>query len=121
MVQLREAFGGLHRGSHHPPLRQRAKQRANAEANVAKVMLIGLGYTEEQLAKVDFDDLDPKQFQDLVRKKMAAPGASAPRQKVVALQDVPGMLEQGWTVAMPLNHSQAVLNPPTFSPQGTPQ
>lgn len=90
------------------------KQRANAEANVAKVMLIGLGYTEESLAKVDLEDLDPKEFQDLVRKKMAAPGPSGARQKVVGLEDVPRMLDQGWTVAMPLNHSQAVLNPPSL-------
>jgi hypothetical protein len=79
-------------------------------------MLIGLGYTEEALAKVDFEDLDPKVFQDLVRKKMAAPGANAPRQRVVGLEDVARLLEQGWTVAMPLNHSQAVLNPPSFGP-----
>jgi hypothetical protein len=90
------------------------KQRANAEANVAKVMLIGLGYTEEALAKIDFENLDPKEFQDLVRKKMAAPGANAPRQRVVGLEDVPRLLEQGWTVAMALNHSQAVLNPPNL-------
>lgn len=89
------------------------KQRANAEAIVAKVMLIGLGYTEEALAKVDFEDLDPKVFQDLVRKKMAAPGAQARRQQVVGIDDVPRLLEQGWTVAMPLSHNQAVLNPPT--------
>ena len=107
---MREAYGRCEPFLSTVP----TKQKANADANVAKVMLIGLGYTEEALAKVDFDDLDPKQFQELVRKKMAAPGASAPKQRVVGLEDVPRLLEQGWTVAMALNHSQAVLNPPSF-------
>ncbi len=93
------------------------RHQADTQANVAKVMLIGLGYTEEELAKVSFEDLDPKSFQELVRKKMGAGSSNGSRQKVVGLDDVPRYLEQGWTVAMPLNHSQAVLNPPAFGLQ----
>jgi hypothetical protein len=77
----------------------------------------GLGYTEEELTKVSFEDLDPKAFQELVRKKMGAGSSNGSRQKVVGLDDVAGHLEQGWTVAMALNQNQAILNPPTFGSQ----
>ncbi len=91
-----------------------SRQQADAETNVAKVMLTGLGYTEAELGKVDFASLDPQAFQALVRRKMVA-GAEAPKQQVVGLAEVPALLERGWTVALALNHSQAVLNPPGYA------
>ena len=110
---MREAYGRCEPFLSTAPTRH----QADTQANVAKVMLIGLGYTEEDLAKVSFEDLDPTAFQELVRKKMGAGSSNGSRQKVVGLDDVAGHLAQGWTVAMALNHNQAVLNPPAFGPQ----
>ena len=43
---------------------------AETQAKIAKVMLGGLGYTDEELAKIDFDSLDMPTFQELVTQKM---------------------------------------------------
>ena len=81
------------------------------QAKMAKTMLRGLGYSEEELAQVDFNNLDIGAFQDLVTKKVGSSGSSA-RQKLVDAKELPGYLEQGWTVVTAVNGHQVVLNPP---------
>lgn len=81
------------------------------QAKIAKTMLLGLGYTEEELAKVDLENLNVSVFQELVNKKLDASGSDA-RQKLVDANELPGYLEQGWTVVTAVNGHQVVLNPP---------
>jgi hypothetical protein len=84
---------------------------AETQAKVAKVMLGGLGYTDEELAKIDFDGLDMPTFQELVTRKMGSAGPGT-RQKLVDSTELAVWLERGWTVANVINGHQAVLNPP---------
>jgi integrase len=81
------------------------------QARAAKVMLMGLGYTERELAKIDFEDLDMELFQDLVAKKT---GSSIPpaRQKLVDSTQLGPYLDRGWTLVTVVNDHQVVLNPP---------
>ena len=88
---------------------KRAEQDARAE--IAKTMLMGLGYTQEELAPVDFDNLDIATFQELVTKKVGSSGARS-HQKLVDAGELPGYLERGWTVVTAVNGHQVVLNPP---------
>ncbi len=81
------------------------------QARIAKVMLMGLGYSEEELASVDFDDLDVANFQDLVTRRLS-PGGSAAKQKLVDSTELPSYLEKGWTVVTAVNGHQVVLSPP---------
>ena len=85
---------------------------SETQSKIARVMLAGLGYTDDELAAIDFDDLDMTRFQDLVTKRIgtAAPGA---RQKLVDAAELPVYLERGWTVVTVLNGHQVVLNPPS--------
>ena len=85
------------------------KGAQDSQANIAKVMLMGLGYTDEELA--DKDLLDPQVFQQLVKDKMAS-AAPRQRQKLVEAEELPRYLEGGWTVVTALNGHQVVLNPP---------
>jgi hypothetical protein len=84
----------------------------DTRSKMARIMLLGLGYTEEELAKVDLDNLDVAVFQDLVTKKVSARGSQA-RQQLVESTELPRYLELGWTVVTTVNDHQVVLNPPT--------
>lgn len=81
----------------------------DTQASIAKVMLLGLGYTEKGLA--DKDLLDPQVFQELVREKMVK-AQPIQKQKLVEAEALPQYLEEGWTVVTAVNGHQVVLNPP---------
>jgi integrase len=88
-----------------------SRTEQDSQAKMVKIMLTGLGYSEEELATVDFENLDVARFQELVTKKMPSPGAAA-KQELVDASDLPRYLEQGWTVVTAVNGHQVVLNPP---------
>jgi hypothetical protein len=75
-------------------------------------MLLGLGYSEADLAEVDFDALDVGTFQELVTRKVGAPGSKTKQQQLVGVEELPAYLAKGWTVVTAFNGSQAVINPP---------
>jgi site-specific recombinase XerD len=85
------------------------KGAQDTQANIAKVMLLGLGYSDEDLA--DKDLLDPQVFQQLVKDKMTS-AAPRQKQKLVEASELPQYLDEGWTVVTALNGHQVVLNPP---------
>jgi hypothetical protein len=90
-----------------------SRDAGNAQAEMSKFMLGGLGYTEEELAKVDFANLDVATFRELVTKKMGGDAsADAPRQRVVDATELTGYLEQGWRVVTAVNGHQVVVDPP---------
>jgi len=90
-----------------------SREGADAQAQMSKVMLMGLGYTEEELAKVDFANLEVATFRDLVTKKMGRDAsADAARQRVVDAKELSGYLEQGWRVVTAVNGHQVVVDPP---------
>jgi hypothetical protein len=88
-----------------------SRTEQDAQAKMAKTMLMGLGYAEGELAAIDFDNLDVAVFQDLVTKKVA-PSGSQLKQQLVDAKELPTYLEQGWTVVTAVNGHQVVLNPP---------
>ena len=90
-----------------------SKSATETQANIAKVMLMGMGYTDEELAGVNFDELDVATFQGLVQQKMAPPEPTEkPKQKVVGSKELSGFLSEGWTVVAAVGPDQVVLNPP---------
>jgi integrase len=90
-----------------------SRNEAEAQSKIAKVMLMGLGYTEKELASVDFDNLDVATFQELVTKKTGQNASSSQlRQRVVDSEQLPRYLEEGWRVVTAVNGHQVVLNPP---------
>jgi len=84
---------------------------AEVQSRAARVMLMGLGYTQKELAKVDFDNLDMEVFQGLVTKKMTSPGVKS-RQKLIESSQLGQYLDRGWTLVTVVNDHQVVLNPP---------
>ncbi len=90
-----------------------SKSASETQASIAKVMLMGMGYTDEELAGVNFDELDVATFQNLVQQKMApTEPLEKPKQKVVGAKELPGFLSEGWTVVTAVGPDQVVLNPP---------
>jgi len=79
-------------------------------AAISKMLLMGLGYTEEELAKADLADLSV--VQGLVAQKMGTRATLPARQKVVDGAELSMWLEEGWTVVTALGLHQVVLNPP---------
>jgi len=88
-----------------------SRNEQDAQAKMTRTMLTGLGYTEEDLASIDFENLDVALFQELVTKKMVTRGGEA-KQQLVDAKDLRRYLEQGWTVVTAVNGHQVVLNPP---------
>lgn len=85
-----------------------AEPKGPDAAASSKMLLMGLGYGEEELAKADLSDL--AEVQELVAQKMGTRPGSMARQKVVDGGELPGYLEQGWTVVKALSPSQIVVN-----------
>ena len=90
---------------------------ALSQGKMAKVMLMGLGYTEAELGKLDLANLDSGAFQDLVSagpilQKKAPPSPARVKQKMVAAEELPGFLDQGWTVVTALNGDRVIIAPP---------
>lgn len=83
----------------------------DSQATIAKTMLLGLGYTEGELAMVDFGTLDVARFQELVTKKVGSARARS-KQKVVESAELSEYLDRGWTVVAAVNGHQIVLSPP---------
>ncbi len=78
-----------------------------------RTMLLGLGYSEEELKTIDLVDMDIGSFQALIEKKRQAQGQPGParKQKLVNATELGGYLEQGWTVVTTVN-GQVVISPP---------
>jgi hypothetical protein len=79
---------------------------------ISKTLLMGFGYSEEELAEVDLKDL--ALVQELVAKKMGLRAEAQSRQKLVSENDLPRYLEEGWKVVTSLASNQVVLDPPAF-------
>ncbi|MDG6969858.1 MAG: hypothetical protein JRN54_01965, partial [Nitrososphaerota archaeon] len=94
-------------------------------SEMRKGLLLGLGYTADNLKAMDLGEIDDAKFQELVTTKrtelVASMTSSAPSlapvrriQKVVDESEVDPYLEQGWTVHTTLGGGKrVVLNPPS--------
>jgi len=90
-----------------------SRNEAEAQSKIAKVMLMGLGYTEKELASLDVDSLDVATFQELVTRKTGQNASSNQScQRLVDSEQLPRYLEEGWRVVTAVNGHQVVLNPP---------
>ena len=69
------------------------------------------------MGKIDLANLESGAFQDLVSagpilQQKAAPAAPRPKQRMVGADELPGFLEQGWTVVTSLNGDRVIITPP---------
>ena len=88
-----------------------SRTEQDAQSRMARTMLLGLGYTEEELAPIDFEELDVAVFQEMVTKKMARPEGRAP-QRLVDSSELADFLAKGWTVVTAVNGHEVVVKPP---------
>ena len=87
------------------------KDQQNVPLEVAKAMLQLAGYSEEEIAKLDLEDLG--KVRDLVRERMAAP--EVPHQEIVPVDEVPQRLAAGWQFVATLGATQVILTSPSSS------
>ena len=87
----------------------------NVPQDVAKAMLQLAGFTEEEIEKMDLNDLAA--VRDQVRDRLGA--SSGPRQEVVSVGEVPQRLAAGWQFVAALGTTQAILTSPS-SPRASP-
>ena len=100
--EMREAYRRC-----EPTLTGESPSEGDVRREVAKVLLESLGYSEKDLAGVDLADVD--QVRSLTRKRIAP---SPKRQALVAIDQLPGFLEEGWTFVGNVGQDQVLLNPP---------
>jgi hypothetical protein len=82
---------------------------------VARAMLQLAGFDEEEIEKMDLNDLAA--VRDQVRERLGA--SDGPRQEVVAIGEVPQRLAAGWQFVAALGTTQAIVTSPS-SPRTSP-
>jgi integrase len=88
-----------------------SQNEQDAQGRMAMTMLLGLGYSQDEIGTIDLEHLDVAGFQNLVTKKIGAAGSST-KQRLVDSKELKEYLEKGWTVVTAVNGHQVVLNPP---------
>jgi len=76
-------------------------------AGVLKTILGVMGYSHEELRQIDSAHLSVEDARELIRKK--APGASAPAERLVSMDELPGFLTGGWRFVSALGADRAVV------------
>ena len=89
--------------------------REDVPKEVAKAMLQLAGFEDEEIEKMDLNDLVA--IRDQVRERLGA--SDTPRQEVVSIGEVPGRLAAGWQFVAALGTTQAIVTAP-FSPRTSP-
>ncbi|MCL4324229.1 MAG: site-specific integrase [Candidatus Thermoplasmatota archaeon] len=84
-------------------------QREDVPKEVAKAMLQLAGFDEEEIEKMDLNDLVA--IRDQVRDRLGA--SDAPRQEVVSIGEVPQRLAAGWQFVAALGTTQAIVTSPS--------
>ena len=79
--------------------------REEVPKEVARAMLQLAGFDEEEIEKMDLNDLSG--IRDLVRERLGA--SETPRQEVVPISEVPQRLAQGWQFVAALGTVQAIV------------
>jgi hypothetical protein len=118
LQDMREAYGRCSKFLSTVPTQDDTQGAVNA----TRVLLLGLKYTEEELAELDLENLTTEALQELVSKKLVpptvapppTPATSAPsrKHKVVSAREVAKYLEDGWVPVMKLSEKEVVLSPP---------
>jgi integrase len=93
----------------------RNREREDVRTEVTQVLLDSLGYSEKDLDGVDFSDV--KQVRALIQQRVAP---SRKNQALVAVDDVPRFLQEGWTFVGTVGVDRVLLNPPLASAQPAP-
>ncbi len=101
--KLREAYQRC-----EPYLLGDATSAKDVHATVRREMLAMLGYSEQQLDRLDFSDADA--IRDFYRKN--PPGATRRQQTTVAESEVDRLQAEGWTVRVQLLGGRVVMDPP---------
>ena len=84
-----------------------APTEAEIRRGVAKVLLESLGYSSQELEKVDLGSAD--QVRVLTQRRVAP---SPKKQALVTVDELPGYLEAGWTFVGNVGQDRVLLNPP---------
>ena len=84
-------------------------QREDVPKEVARAMLQLAGFGEEEIEKMDLNDLAA--VRDQVRDRLGA--SDGPRQEVVSIGEVPQRLAAGWQFVAALGTTQAIVTSPS--------
>jgi hypothetical protein len=81
-------------------------------------MLRIVGFTEEELAKIDLAGKTDEEIIQLAENKRSASdvGPIRPGQRAVAVREVGNLLAAGWEYVAPLGVDQAILRAPVGPP-----
>jgi len=94
-----------------------ASGQDEAVERALRILLVARGVSEKTLKGMDFAGKSDAEIVALVKKLGAAPATpDRPSEKAVAVEEVPRLLEGGWTFVSTLNGSMAVLRAPTYVP-----
>jgi integrase len=100
--QMRESYRRC-----EPTLTGSGQSEGEVRREVARVLLESLGYSTKDLEGVDLGNVD--QVRTLTQRRVAP---SPKKQALVAVDDLPGYLEAGWTFVGNVGQERVLLNPP---------
>jgi len=105
--EMRAAYGRCMPFLASGPPRGRA---GGTDVETRKLLLLAVGYSEDQVAGMNVATMEPDALVDAIRKSPARSGGGASqRQQVIDESELPKYLADGWTAKMPVNGSKFVV------------
>jgi hypothetical protein len=73
-------------------------------------LLLGAGFSGEEIDKLDIDNMRDEEFQDIMREKLLDSKASnGVIQKLVSVEELSAYFEQGWQFISTINGDKVVI------------
>jgi hypothetical protein len=86
---------------------------SEAKVYLQRQLLLAVGYSEEEIEKIDLEHITEEEFQRLLREKVAgAVLKSDTKQKVISLNDVEKFIDAGYEFVAALPNGKAIIKTP---------
>ncbi|MGA2665699.1 MAG: site-specific integrase [Nitrososphaerales archaeon] len=97
-----------------PALTVLHQEKANVKSELKEQLLLVAGFKPEEIEKIKFAETSDEDFQKMVREKLlGAMANNGNRQKVVPLDEVKGLIPQGWEYVTQLPTGEAIVKLPS--------
>ena len=85
----------------------------NARLYLQQQLLSAVGYKQEEIDKIDLEDMNAEDFQKLLRNKVAGAMASnGSKQKLVSMNEIEKLLGEGYEFQAVLPNGKAIMKLP---------
>jgi len=89
------------------------QKKDDSRVTVFRNMLIAIGYSEEDISRMDLDTMDDETIQDIFKQRFMPIPDEVPNQKIVHKDELGHYLNDGWRFCSNMGDGEVIINPPT--------